>query len=119
MTGFLQAADKRLTIPVPSHVNLIAEDWSSNMRLSLYSVLAVLILFGVVYKVRPTAPNWQTSSPVARATIEGAYRDGLYLGSLQRKQGLPPHAATGRWRRESDRHLFETGYARGYRGSDE
>lgn len=89
------------------------------MRLSLYSVLAVFILFGVAYKVRPIAPHPQPSSSVSSATMQGAYRDGLYLGRLQRKQGLPPHAAAGRWSRASDRQLFQTGYARGYRGSDE
>jgi hypothetical protein len=86
------------------------------MRLSLYSVIAVVILFGLAYKVRPTHFSNPPSSKVAITTMEGAYRDGLYLGRLQRKQGLPSHLAIGRWSRESDRQLFEAGYNHGYAG---
>jgi hypothetical protein len=84
------------------------------MRLSLYSVVAVLLLFAAAYTARPRQSPHQPSSTTADA-MEGAYRDGLYLGRLHRNQGLPSHSAVGRWSREADRRLFMEGYDRGYR----
>jgi len=84
------------------------------MRLSLYSVVAILITFGMAYTARPTQPSNPPQSGSTNVIVEGAYRDGLYLGRLHRKQGLPSRPATGRWNREADRNLFLQGYARGY-----
>ena len=89
------------------------------MRLSLYSVAAVLVLFVMAYSTRPTPLHSRAQSDVAAGTMEAAYRDGLYLGRLHRKQGLRSHAAVGRWSREADRRLFTEGYIRGYRPSPE
>jgi hypothetical protein len=89
------------------------------MRLSLYSVVAVLIAFAMAYKVQPTRRANPLVPSVATMMTEGAYRDGLYLGRLHRKQGLPSHPAVGRWSRQSDRQLFATGYSRGYTGISE
>jgi hypothetical protein len=89
------------------------------MRLSLYSMVAALILFTTAYKAHPKPLNNRALSGVATANLEGACRDGLYLGRLHRMQGLPSRPSRGRWSRESDRQLFETGYTRGYNGSQE
>lgn len=89
------------------------------MRLSLYSVSLVLIMFAMAYKARPTPVSNRPLSQNAVTTTEGSFRDGLYLGRLHRKRGLASHPAAGRWSRESDRRLFEAGYARGYSGNDE
>ena len=89
------------------------------MRLSLYSVVGVLIIVAMAYKARPTQLNHASPASAAQILTEGAYRDGLYVGRLHRNQGLPSRPAHGRWSRESDRQLFEIGYNRGYNGDQE
>lgn len=56
-----------------------------------------------------------TQSADARLALDGAYRDGLYLGrsAAQRRQPFRPPA--GRWGNEADRASFVAGYRRGYR----
>jgi hypothetical protein len=46
--------------------------------------------------------------------LDGAYRDGLYLGRLTAESGQPLRPTVGRWSSEKDRTSFETGYRRGY-----
>ena len=45
----------------------------------------------------------------------GPLRDGIYLGTLDAKYGKMPHAAWGRWSRDSDRQSFAAGYEAAYR----
>jgi hypothetical protein len=86
------------------------------MRLSLYSVVAVLVIFAMAYRTRPRRlANPPTQNEVT-FTLEAAYRDGLYLGRLHRRRGLASRPAWGRWNREADRRLFLDGYGRGYSG---
>jgi len=40
----------------------------------------------------------------------GAYRDGLYLGTLAAERGELPHIAFGRWSKGSDHDAFVEGY---------
>ena len=87
------------------------------MRLSFYSVVAVLIAFAMGYGVRPKQGNTPAASTLMDVATQGAYRDGLYLGRLHRKQGVRAHPAMGRWNREADRRLFVQGYDQGYRES--
>ena len=89
------------------------------MRLSFYSVVGVLIIVAMGYAARPTQVNHTAPYSATQIVTEGAYRDGLYLGRMHRSQGLPSRPARGRWSRESDRQLFETGYNRGYNGQQE
>lgn len=44
----------------------------------------------------------------------GAYRDGLYLGTLAAEGGELPHIAFGRWSKVSDREAFVAGYKVAY-----
>jgi hypothetical protein len=50
----------------------------------------------------------------ARQAADGAFRDGLYLGKLDRTAKNPMHPAVGRWATEKDRELFVAGYRQGY-----
>jgi hypothetical protein len=49
--------------------------------------------------------------------LNGAFRDGLYLGTLTAKHGEEPHIAAGRWARSEDRQSFAEGYLSGYNGT--
>ena len=59
-----------------------------------------------------TVPRVQTAD--AQMAVDGAFRDGLYVGRLAFEEGralLPP---IGRWSNERDRASFVAGYRRGY-----
>jgi len=47
-------------------------------------------------------------------TIDGAFRDGLYLGRLAAESRAEPHVAVGRWATVEDRSSFTAGYHQGY-----
>jgi hypothetical protein len=46
--------------------------------------------------------------------LNGAFRDGLYLGKLAAAAGERSHAAVGRWATSEDRASFSDGYSAGY-----
>ncbi len=52
----------------------------------------------------------------AQLAIDGAFRDGLYLGKLDADGGRPMRASIARWSAERDRNSFVAGYQRGYNG---
>jgi hypothetical protein len=54
----------------------------------------------------------------ARLAADGAFRDGLYLGKLDRTAKNPMHPAVGRWSTEKDRESFVAGYRQGYNGGN-
>jgi hypothetical protein len=47
-------------------------------------------------------------------SIDGAFRDGLYLGKLNARDGNEQHIASGRWSTGKDRDSFIDGYHRAY-----
>ena len=49
--------------------------------------------------------------------IDGAFRDGVYLGKLAAESGTESHVAIGRWATAKDRATFASGYQRGYNES--
>ncbi len=55
----------------------------------------------------------QTSSIAAHAT-DGAFRDGMFMGQMDRSRALPHHVASGRWTTTADRVSFSQGYEQGY-----
>lgn len=55
-----------------------------------------------------------TQDTVARLALDGAFRDGLYVGRLAAQQGLPMQPLIGRWSSERDRNSFAAGYRFGY-----
>ena len=44
----------------------------------------------------------------------GAFRDGVYLGTLAAERGETPHVASGRWSAAADRGSFSDGYTLAY-----
>jgi len=50
----------------------------------------------------------------AAQIVDGAFRDGLYLGRLAAKSGREPRVSVGRWSTPADRLSFASGYQRGY-----
>jgi hypothetical protein len=84
-------------------------------RLPLFACVALLGL-GTVAALQTssrTTPSDARPSVVDQAT-NGAYRDGLYLGTLAAGRGDRYHASVGRWAREEDRAAFDAGYEQGY-----
>lgn len=49
-----------------------------------------------------------------RVAADGAFRDGLYLGTLAAKNGQPANVPLGRWSSQQDRSMFAAGYRRGF-----
>ena len=56
-------------------------------------------------------PSQLTDSQMA---VDGAFRDGLYVGRLAAEAGRPSHPLIGRWSTDRDRTWFVAGYRRGY-----
>lgn len=50
----------------------------------------------------------------SRLALDGAYRDGLYVGQLAARSGRPSRAPIGRWSDEKDRASFLAGYEHTY-----
>lgn len=86
------------------------------MRVLLYSFIAALAILATAYGSRSKLSPVKASDPVdVRLAGEGAYRDGLYLGRLDRQRRAAEHPAWARWNAEEDRKLFVRGYEMGYR----
>jgi hypothetical protein len=58
-----------------------------------------------------TRPEYSAES---RLALDGAYRDGLYIGKLAAKSGRRSRPPIGRWSAEKDRASFLAGYERTY-----
>src|SRR5258708_15241208 len=58
-------------------------------------------------------PARQEQSADARLAVDGAFRDGLYVGRLSAEGGRSLHPPIGRWSNERDRASFTAGYRRG------
>lgn len=81
--------------------------------ISLFTLAAALgmgtaSLLRIDHQFPSAVPN-----SVLQAT-DGAFRDGVYLGKLAAKRGLPSHVAIGRWSTPVDRTSFAAGYQQGY-----
>ena len=85
---------------------------------SLSVVLAILAVPWGVATVglagRATWPRQETKIDTALET-DAAYRDGVFLGGLDARQGRRVRPSIGRWNDEKDRALFKSGYEKGYR----
>lgn len=51
---------------------------------------------------------------IGSRAVDGAFRDGLFLGQRDRSQGFRHHLAIGRWNSSADRHSFVVGYEQGF-----
>jgi hypothetical protein len=78
-------------------------------------VLALAVCVGTTAALAihyPEARGGQT--PESLLAVDGAYRDGLYLGKLTAESGRQSRPPIGRWSTEMDRASFRAGYERGY-----
>ena len=53
-------------------------------------------------------------SPAAQQAVDGAFRDGFYLGKLARTAKRTMRPPVGRWSTEKDRASFVAGYRQGF-----
>ncbi|PYT66403.1 MAG: hypothetical protein DMG39_26865 [Acidobacteria bacterium] len=74
--------------------------------------LGIATAFGLAR--RPRVPR-ATDGVSAEQQTDGAYRDGLFLGKLDGRQGREKQSAVGRWNSDRDRASFLAGYEKGYR----
>ena len=63
---------------------------------------------------RARAPR-ATNGVSAEQQADAAYRDGLFLGKLDGRQGREMQPAVCRWNSDKDRASFRAGYENGYR----
>ena len=79
------------------------------MAKAIFALIVVMILVTRLqpHKVEVPDESWKA--------LNGAYRDGLYLGKLAARRGEEQHTAAGRWATQVDRNYFATGYEDGYR----
>lgn len=80
---------------------------------TIYLLVVVAVFAALSIKVT-THTNSASSTASDRAT-DGAFRDGMYLGSLAAERGETPHVAFGRWATAADRQSFTEGYEESYR----
>jgi hypothetical protein len=81
---------------------------------SLFALVAALGM-GTASMLRTDHHNhFSSPNQTVAQTIDGAFRDGLYLGRLAAEGGAEPHVAIGRWATLEDRASFTAGYQRGY-----
>jgi len=67
----------------------------------------------VMLTVRAAHPTKVVAGNTSQ-TMDGAFRDGLYLGKLDAESGRKPHLSIGRWSTARERASFVTGYQQGY-----
>lgn len=75
--------------------------------------LAVCLASGG-FLVRSGRPMPATGLAERQLALDGAFRDGLFVGQLTAKDGRPLRPPVGRWSSDSDRASFLAGYHRGY-----
>ena len=76
--------------------------------------LAIALCLGTTALLTNNRRAQQEQSADTTLAIDGAFRDGLYVGRLAAEDGRSLHPPIGRWSNERDRASFATGYRRGY-----
>jgi hypothetical protein len=87
---------------------------SRHVSASRWSSEADRQLFAAGYERGYSANLVVESLAVSPQSIDGAFRDGLYLGKLNARDGNEQHIASGRWSTGKDRASFIDGYHRAY-----
>ena len=82
------------------------------MMKMIYLIAVVAAFAALSIKVTPHT-NAVSTMTSERAT-DGAFRDGMYLGTLAAERGEAPHVAFGRWATAADRQSFTEGYEESY-----
>lgn len=82
------------------------------MRKTFVLMLGIAIGAGASNMVSGVRAN--VRNVTFRQHTDAAYRDGLFLGQLDARQGRRAHVCVGRWSTASDRYSFSAGYGAGY-----
>ena len=78
-------------------------------------VLALVVCLGTSATLAIRYPGAQRGrASESRLALDGAYRDGLYIGQLAAKTGRRSRPPIGRWSGETDRASFLAGYEHAY-----
>ena len=78
-------------------------------------VLAIAVSLGTTAVLSTRYPGAQRGrAPELQLALDGAYRDGLYVGQLAAKSGRQGRPPIGRWSSETDRASFRAGYEHTY-----
>lgn len=78
-------------------------------------VLALGMCLGTTAALAIHYPGSQSGrTPESQRALDGAYRDGLYIGKLAAESGRRSRAPIGRWSSEKDRASFRAGYENTY-----
>lgn len=78
-------------------------------------IWAVLVLALTIVAVAMYFANkGTTTTGTDEMATNAPFRDGIYLGTLDAKNGKMPHIAVGRWSSDSDRKFFIRGYQAAY-----
>jgi hypothetical protein len=77
-----------------------------------YTLVIVAALLATAASSRNSTPSLNQAD--AFHATDGAYRDGLFIGQLDRSRGQRHHLAAGRWSNSTDRQSFVAGYEQGY-----
>lgn len=85
------------------------------MSNALTWVLALAVCLGTSATLATHYPGAQPGrSPESQLALDGAYRDGLYIGKLAAERGRESRPPIGRWVGEKDRAAFLAGYEHAY-----
>ena len=82
-------------------------------RLPLFA-LALLLVLTTASALWSGRRNVSSAPYDVSENLDGAFRDGLYLGRLAGESGAEPHMAIGRWAWADARRSFRAGYQQGY-----
>ena len=78
-------------------------------------VLALGMCLGTTAALAIHYPGPQSRrSSESQLVLDGAYRDGLYIGQLAARRGRASRPPIGRWSSEADRASFLAGYEHTY-----
>jgi hypothetical protein len=76
--------------------------------------LAMVVGLGTTALLATSGRVVPAQAATAQLALDGAFRDGLYLGRLAAADGRALRPPIGRWSNERDRAVFVVGYRRGY-----
>jgi len=84
------------------------------MKTFLTFALVIALGTGTAFMLAPNHSKPHANPTGSAQLIDGAFRDGLYLGRLAVERGGEHHVSVGRWASAQDRSAFSAGYEQGY-----
>jgi hypothetical protein len=83
-------------------------------KLSTYAFVIVICLGTTALLATSGRTIRPSEGSEAQFAVDGAFRDGLYLGRLAAERGELMRPSVGRWSTAQNRSMFSVGYRRGY-----